>query len=111
MIWDSWKYQTGIDEDTLRRNAELAARIGVELFVIDLGWARSIGDWHEDPRKFRPGGLRALSDYVHSLGMKFGLHFAFAEAALESPSADRQPRLDFFGGLRLLRGALAVPLP
>ena len=86
VVWDSWKYQTGIDEDTLRRNAELAARIGVELFVIDLGWARNIGDWHEDPRKFRPGGLRALSDYVHSLGMKFGLHFAFAEAAPESPT-------------------------
>src|SRR5262249_7118065 len=50
----------------------------------DLGWAKSIGDWHADPQKF-PNGLAGLSDYVHSLGMKFGLHFALAEAGLDSP--------------------------
>ncbi|MFB3827999.1 MAG: alpha-galactosidase [Bryobacteraceae bacterium] len=85
VIWDSWKYQQNITEDLLRRNAELAARIGVEVFVVDLGWARRIGEWREHPGKFYPGGLRALSDFVHSLGMKFGLHFAFAEAAADSP--------------------------
>ena len=82
--WDSWGYETRIDEETLRRNAEIAARLGIELFVVDLGWARSLGDWYADPEKF-PSGLRALSDYVHSLGMRFGLHFAFAEATLDSP--------------------------
>lgn len=81
--WDSWRYQFDLDEETLRRNAEIAARLGVELFVVDLGWAERIGDWHADRRKF-PSGLRALSDYVHSLGMKFGLHFALAEAASDS---------------------------
>lgn len=85
VIWDSWKYNTDFDESILRRNAEIAARLGIEVFVVDLGWSRSIGDWHEDPGKFRTGGLRALSDYVHQLGMKFGLHFAFAEAAPTSP--------------------------
>ena len=90
VMWDSWKYQTGIDEYTLRRNAEIAARIGIEVFVVDLGWARQIGDWHADPRKF-PSGMRALSDYVHSLGMKFGLHFAFAEATETSPVLRANP--------------------
>ncbi len=37
VIWDSWKYQFGINEITLRRNAEIAARLGIEVFVIDLG--------------------------------------------------------------------------
>jgi len=78
--WDSWGYQDAIDEQTLRRNADIAAKMGVQLFTVDLGWARGIGDWHADPAKF-PGGLEAFSDYVHSLGMKFGLHFALAEAA------------------------------
>jgi len=68
-----------IDEQTLRRNADVAASLGVQLFIVDLGWARGIGDWHADPAKF-PSGLDALSDYVHSLGMKFGLHFALAQA-------------------------------
>ncbi len=82
--WDSWAYQEQIDEQTLRRNADIAASLGVELFVVDLGWARSIGDWYADPGKF-PNGLAALSDYVHLLGMKFGLHFALTEADPKSP--------------------------
>jgi len=84
VMWDSWGYQQNIDDVILRQNAEIAARIGVELFVVDLGWARQIGDWRPDPRKF-PNGLRPLSDYVHSLGMRFGIHFPFAEAAPTSP--------------------------
>jgi alpha-galactosidase len=82
--WDSWGYEEDIDEATLRRNADLAAAAGTELFVVDLGWARAIGDWYADPQKF-PSGLGALGDYVHSLGMKFGLHFALAEADPSSP--------------------------
>jgi alpha-galactosidase len=82
--WDSWAYEDKIDELTLRRNADVAAKLGVQLFLVDLGWARGIGDWHADPAKF-PNGLDAVSDYVHSLGMKFGLHFALAEADASSP--------------------------
>ncbi|MBK5294910.1 MAG: alpha-galactosidase [Acidobacteriia bacterium] len=84
VMWDSWGYQENFDEAILRRNAEIAAQLGIEVFVVDLGWARQIGDWHPDPRKF-PNGLRPLSDYVHSLGMKFGLHLPFAEAAPTAP--------------------------
>ena len=90
VVWDSWGYQYDFDEDVLRRNAEIAARIGIEVFVIDLGWARNIGDWHPDPRKF-PSGIRALSDYVHSLGMKFGIHFPLAEAAPQAPMLMANP--------------------
>jgi len=90
VAWDSWKYQLDLDETTLRSDAEIAARIGVELFVLDLGWAHQIGDWQADPGKF-PSGLRAFSDHVHSLGMKFGLHFALAEAAPDSPVLRANP--------------------
>jgi hypothetical protein len=88
--WDSWGYNTGIDEQTLRANADIAAGLGVELFVVDLGWAREIGDWREDPAKF-PSGLRSLSDYVHGLGMKFGLHFALAEVMPDAPVLTDHP--------------------
>jgi alpha-galactosidase len=81
--WDSWGYGVDINEQNLRQNAELAAKLGIEVFVIDLGWAEKMGDWRADPAKF-PSGLRSLSDYVHSLGMKFGLHFAVAEAHADS---------------------------
>jgi hypothetical protein len=84
VAWDSWGYGEEVDEETLRNNARIAASIGIELFVIDLGWARQLGDWQSDPGKF-PSGLRSLSDFVHSLGMKFGLHFALLEASPDSP--------------------------
>lgn len=84
VVWDSWAYDQTINENRLLANAEIAAGLGFELFVVDLGWANKIGDWKEDRGKF-PSGLRALSDFVHSRGMKFGLHFALAEAAPDAP--------------------------
>jgi alpha-galactosidase len=88
--WDSWGYGLDLTEQILRENADAAARLGVELFVVDLGWARHIGDWRDDPVKF-PGGLRAVSDHVHRLGMKFGIHFAPAEASPEAPVLQEHP--------------------
>ncbi len=90
VVWDSWAYQTDINEEVLLRNAAMAAKVGAEMFIVDLGWARAIGDWREDPAKF-PGGLRKISDYVHSLGMKFGLHVAPAEAMADSPVVKEHP--------------------
>jgi len=92
---DSWAYEDQISEQTLTRNADMAASLGVELFVVDLGWARAIGDWYADPAKF-PHGLSAVSDYVHSLGMKFGLHFALTRrtppALCSRPTRIGRPR-------------------
>lgn len=90
VAWDSWGYLQDIDEVTLRENARIAAELGMELFIVDLGWAKRMGDWEADPKKF-PSGLRALSDYVHELGMKFGLHFAFSEADPESAVLTNRP--------------------
>ncbi len=84
IAWDSWGYQQEFNEDLLKRNADIAAKLGFELFTVDLGWARKLGDWHSNRDKF-PSGMQSLSDYVHSLGMKFGLHFALAEAAADAP--------------------------
>ncbi len=90
VAWDSWAYADKIDEAVLKQNADIAASLGVELFLVDLGWAQSIGNWYEDPAKF-PHGLAAVSSYVHSLGMKFGLHFALAEADPASPVLQANP--------------------
>jgi alpha-galactosidase len=90
VAWDSWAYGDQINEAVLEQNADKAAALGVELFIVDLGWARSIGDWTEDPQKF-PHGLAVVSAYVHSLGMKFGLHFALTEADPASPVLQDNP--------------------
>jgi hypothetical protein len=90
IAWDSWGYETRIDEKTLRREADLAAEAGAELFIVDLGWALRMGDWREDPNKF-PSSLRAFSDYVHSKGMKFGLHYVISEAMADSQVLQEHP--------------------
>jgi alpha-galactosidase len=88
--WDSWAYTDQINEQILMQNADLAASVGAELFVVDMGWARSIGDWYADDSKF-PDGLATVSAHVHDLGMKFGLHFALTEADPNSPVLQANP--------------------
>jgi hypothetical protein len=83
-MFDTWGYGENINETTVMDAARLAAAEGAEVFIVDLGWARAIGDWHPDHRKF-PHGLKPVSDYVHSLGMKFGLHLPFLQAAANTP--------------------------
>lgn len=76
-----YAYYGDIDEDRLFAEAEHAAAMGCEVFVIDDGWFlgrrpdsyyQGWGNWHEDPAKF-PHGLRAFGDRVRGLGMTFGL--------------------------------------
>ncbi|MEZ5354717.1 MAG: alpha-galactosidase [Bryobacteraceae bacterium] len=83
LMFDSWGFQWSIDDQVLREAARRSAELGVEVFTVDFGWARVTGDWTPDPVKF-PNGLRPLSDYVRSLGMKFGLHLPFGEALEEA---------------------------
>ena len=59
--------------------ADKAAKLGVELFVMDDGWFgkrnndhAGLGDWYVNPQKF-PQGLKPLIDHVNGLGMDFGL--------------------------------------
>ncbi len=65
--------------DRLVGMAEVAADLGIELFVLDDGWFgerdsddSSLGDWVVDRRKL-PGGLEDVGRRVGELGMRFGL--------------------------------------
>ncbi|MCS7186777.1 MAG: alpha-galactosidase, partial [Armatimonadota bacterium] len=77
--WFGWT--TNIDEAKMMREVDIAADLGCEVFVVDAGWyegcgvgdfGHGLGNWTEHKGKF-PKGLKALSDYVHRKGMKFGL--------------------------------------
>ncbi len=101
-MFDTWGYGEDIDESIAMTAADRAAELGAEVFVLDLGWARGIGDWRPDPEKF-PNGLRALSDYVHLRGMKFGLHLPLLEAAADSPVLREHPDWEAVDPARLRR--------
>jgi hypothetical protein len=72
IVNNSWGSGMAVDETLARRMIDDSAALGVELFHIDAGWFRAVGDWHPDTRKF-PNGLTVVSDYAHSEGMLFGL--------------------------------------
>ncbi|HWQ53745.1 MAG TPA: alpha-galactosidase [Bryobacteraceae bacterium] len=80
VLYNSWEATTfAVDEPGQKALAEKAAKLGVELFVVDDGWfgARNndragLGDWTVNRKKF-PNGLKPLIDHVNSLGMEFGL--------------------------------------
>lgn len=79
------------DEAMLLDVARHAARLGVELFVLDDGWfghrsddRSSLGDWTVNLQKL-PSGLRHLSDEIHALGLRFGL---WVEPEMISPDSD-----------------------
>ena len=76
---NSWGSAMAITEAQARRMIDDAQRLGFEMFHLDAGWFRAVGDWHPDPKKF-PHGVAALSDYAHRHGLKFGLWADWAQA-------------------------------
>ena len=83
MGWNSWEaFRKELDENAIKAQVEAMVQLGLRdagytYFVIDGGWKSlerdAKGDLAADPVKF-PSGMKALADYVHTHGMKFGLH-------------------------------------
>lgn len=80
ILLNSWEsHYFDISEKKLLSLGREAARLGIELLVMDDGWFgertddhRSLGDWTPDPKKL-PGGLKSLADQIHGLGLDFGI--------------------------------------
>ncbi|MFO7631434.1 MAG: alpha-galactosidase, partial [Caldilinea sp.] len=95
--YNTWfAHLVDIDETILRREAECAARLGAEVFVIDAGWwepsrrtsdnfTTGLGTWQPSIEKF-PSGIPAFGDYVHSLGMRFGIWVEPERVDLRQPA-------------------------
>lgn len=100
MGWNSWDcYGATVREDEVRGNAEYMAKhlkqYGWEYVVVDIQWSepgavssqyrpfvplemdeysRLIPAVNRFPSAANGAGFRPLADYVHSLGLKFGIH-------------------------------------
>lgn len=92
ILYNSW-YATTFDVHCNEQMAlaERAARLGVELFVVDDGWFKGrnndkagLGDWTPDEEKF-PDGLAPLIERVNELGMTFGI---WIEPEMVNPDSD-----------------------
>ena len=82
MGWNSWNhFQCNINEKVIRDTADAMVASGMR----DAGYQYVVIDdcWHgprdangfitADPQRF-PSGIKALADYVHSKGLKFGIY-------------------------------------
>ncbi|MFH1196210.1 MAG: glycoside hydrolase family 27 protein [bacterium] len=82
MGWNSWNnFACNVDEKLIRETADAIVSSGMKdagyVYVnIDDCWhgqRDSLGFIHPDPERF-PSGMKALADYIHSLGLKLGIY-------------------------------------
>lgn len=82
MGWNSWnRFGCDVDEKLIRETADAMVATGMkeagyEFVVIDDCWhgeRDAQGFIRPDPARF-PSGMKALADYVHSKGLKFGIY-------------------------------------
>ena len=83
MGWNSWNtFGTNVDEKLIQEMADAMIASGMRdagynYIVVDDGWEAESRDTEgnlvPDPRRF-PGGMKALGDYLHAKGFKFGIH-------------------------------------
>jgi alpha-galactosidase len=82
MGWNSWnKFQCNVSEELIKSVADSIAtngmkEAGYEYVVIDDCWQVSRdenGNIVADAQHF-PSGMKALADYVHAKGLKFGIY-------------------------------------
>jgi disulfide oxidoreductase YuzD len=86
-VSNSWGAGMQVDEAIAHRMIADSASLGLEMFHLDAGWFRGVGDWYPNPKNF-PHGLTPLADDAHRRGMKFGLWVDWAQAGLDTaPSA------------------------
>ena len=100
MGWNSWDcYGAAVTEDIVRANADFMAKhlkqYGWEYVVVDIQWYEPTAENHyyhnftelcmdeysrlmpavnRFPSAAEGAGFAPLADYVHSLGLKFGIH-------------------------------------
>ncbi len=82
MGWNSWnKFGCDVNEKMLRETADMLVESGMrdagyKYLVIDDCWhgeRDSLGFIHENPDLFT-SGMKALADYIHARGLKFGIY-------------------------------------
>jgi alpha-galactosidase len=92
VVLNTWE-AVYFDHDLARLTAlaDVAARIGVERFVLDDGWfshrrddTAGLGDWYVDQEVW-PQGLHPLVDHVRGRGLQFGL---WVEPEMVNPDSD-----------------------
>lgn len=81
------------------KDIDVARTVGAELYVIDAGWYgnepnhwwNNTGDWFDGAWMKNGGGLKAVADYAHKQGLKFGLWVEIESAGSNSSLKKSHP--------------------
>jgi hypothetical protein len=79
---NSWGAGMNVNEAATSRMIADAASLGFEMFHLDAGWFRGVGDWYPNPAKF-PRGLAPVAEDAHRHGMRFGLWVDWSQAGID----------------------------
>ena len=83
VVNNSWGGGMDVNEGIAERMIHDSAELGVDMFHIDAGWFRGVGDWYPHPTKF-PHGLAVIADDAHKFGLKFGIWVDWTQAGLST---------------------------
>jgi len=83
LVNNSWGSGMAVDEALAHRMIEQSSQLGLEMFHLDAGWFRDVGDWQANPGKF-PRGIASVADFAHQHGLKFGLWVDWTQAGTSS---------------------------
>jgi hypothetical protein len=80
---NSWGSGIQVDEALALKMISDSKDLGLEMFHLDAGWFRAVGDWYPDPGKF-PHGLAPIADAARKQGLRFGLWVDWTQAGLST---------------------------
>jgi hypothetical protein len=83
MVNNSWGSGMQVDEALALRMIADSKELGLEMFHLDAGWFRGVGDWYPDAKKF-PHGLGFIADAAHREGLRFGVWVDWSQAGLDT---------------------------
>lgn len=98
--WNHWwpNDDVYVNEKMFKENVDVAVEIGCDICVLDAGWFGTggswfsvRGDWNKVNTERFPSGIRALSDYVHSKGIKFGIWCEIESLGVDSDLGNDNP--------------------
>jgi len=102
-VWCSWyAFYTNISEVRLLQVLEEVASYPFEVFQVDDGWQRALGDWEANERF--PHGMAYLAERIRAKGLRPGLWLAPFLVTADSPIVHARPEW-------LLRDREGRPLP
>ena len=81
--WHDSQFLTAMNEKQILAEIDAANEMGIEVYVLDVGWFESTGDWRVSTKRF-PHGLGPVKRKLDEYGMQLGLWFGPTTAAMSS---------------------------